>query len=192
MANVLKVCYILSDDGAELTINDRTGQYSVLNTGGWGAPNHDISTALTATLSTSMRASDGTFGDAVVFSVFPDLPSDIGGEVDVDATDAIDSDSFADGIYKIIYTVTGDDGGTPYTLTNTQYRSFHPSIDCCVKELSAEVAVCNCSCVELEEKFRKVSVFYRLLKAAECCGDLNSIQKYIDILTKLCTNCGCS
>lgn len=191
MAIELKICYTLSSDGVTLTATDKTGTYSALNTGGWGVPNPLVSTALTATITTSQRASDGTFGTATTADVFSTLPSAIGGSIDISATDAINSSGFADGIYKLIYQVTGVSASVPYSDTDTQYRSFHPSIDSCRQKLAADVAICSCNCIELETKFNNLSTMYRLLQAAECCGDLNSIQKYIDILTKICSDCGC-
>lgn len=193
MAIALKFNISLTSDAKTLSIIDKTGQYSSLNTGGWGAPNYLVGTALTSTLKIAKRNSDGLYGTETTVSLFPTLPSDIGGSSDVTAVSAGQGSTYADAIYRLIYTVTGVSAGTPYSYSTTRYDVLRNSIACCYQKMEVKVSECTCNCKSIEEKFRKFSVFYRLLKGAECCGDLNAIQKYLDELTKICnhTGCGC-
>lgn len=191
MAIELKICYTLSSDGKTLTGTDRTGQYSALNLGGWGAPNQLIASVLVATIEIAKRNSDGTYGASTTVDVFNDLPSDTGGSIDISSSDAGQGDIFPDGVYKLIYKVTGTQAGVPFNYSVTQYKSFHPSINSCWQQLSAKSAACSCNCEEINEKFKSVTLQMRLLCAAEQKGDLNAIQQYIDFITKKCGSCGC-
>lgn len=176
-----------------MLIADRTGTYSPLNTGGYGSPNPDVDTALTATMGVSKRETDGTWGEETSVDMYDDLPSKIGGEFEIAADDAGQGENFADAIYRLTYNVTGDDGGTLYNVSKTIYVAFTPTIDSYWQNLGKDVAACSCSCEALTEKFNCFSNYYYLLCAAKRSGDLNGIQKYIDILTALMreNNCGC-
>ena len=190
MSIALKPSYSINPNGDTITLLDLTGQYSSINTGGWGVLNPIVSTALVATVAISLRDSDGNYGDVTTLDVFPDLPSDFGAEYEIASDDAGQSDTFPDGIYKITYFVSGNDGSA-YSATNTQYKSFHPAIDCCYQKLAAKVSQCKCNCSQIEESFNLMSLNFRLLRAAEDCGNLQDIKTYIDFLTKTCSNCGC-
>lgn len=194
MAVSLSFNISLSSDAKTLTITDTTGQYSSTNTGGWGSFNPDLNTALTAVMQLSKRNADGTFGTTTSIDMFPTLPSDSEGAFDITATLAGQGITFSDGIYRLKYIVSGNNGGiSPYNLSITRYDTLRNSISCCGQKMAAKVATCNCNCKSIESKYREFSIFYRLLKAAECCGDLNAIQKYLDKLTEMCsdTDCGC-
>ncbi len=175
-----------------LHVTDLTGTYSALNTGGWETPNPAISTALTATIGVSKRNTSGTWQTQTLADVFDTLPSAIGGDIDIDAADCGQGETFADGVYRLVYNVTGLDGSTPYNVSKTIYKGFTPTIDAYRQNLAKDVSACSCSCEALTDKFNCFSNYYRLLCAAKECGDLNGIQKYIDILTAMMRDrCGC-
>lgn len=196
MANVvLKKCISLSDDCKNLRITDKTGTYSLANTGGWEAPNYAISTALTATVTISKRNSDGTFTDSPSspINVFPTLPSEINGYTVITGEDAgygVGS-SFADGVYLITYSVAGDDGGA-YALTTSQYKGFICAGMCCFKNLANTASLCVCDCEGINKKLVNLMRNIRLFNAASDCANLVQMQAYIDKITKLCSQCsGC-
>lgn len=184
MAIVLQFKASVPTSGEKITITDCTGAYSTLNTGGWETPNPALSTALTATMAISKRATDGTWATATTVDMFDDLPSSSGGTYDILSEDGGQGGSIADGIYKLVYNVTGDSSGL-YNVSTTIYKAFTPVIDSYRQNLAKDVAVCNCACESLEAKFTCFSNYYRLLCAAKDCGDLNGILKYINILTSL-------
>lgn len=191
MAILLKPCYSLNQNGDTLTVLDNTGEYSSTKTGGWGSPNPALNTALVAEIRISLRDTDGNYGDVTTINAFSDLPSEDGGEFEITSEDAGQGTVFPDGIYKITYYVSGLDGATPYIYSVTTYKSFHPAIDCCYQKLAIKVSTCSCNCQDIKDNFNKMSVNMRLLKGAECSGNLDSIQKYIAFLTDTCRNCGC-
>jgi len=191
MSILLKYKVTLSDNGESVNVKDNTGQYSILNTGGWGAPNVLVGSALTAAIKISKRNTDGTFGAETQVDVYPTLPSDAGVSVDIAATDAGQGDSFPDGVYRFVYAVTGTEAAVPFNYTITQYKSFHSSINCCYQKLAVKVANCSCNCQDLDDKFKEMTIQLAILCRAEGKGDLNAVQKEIDFITKMCTKCGC-
>ena len=192
MALTLAFKIELSSDAVTLTIIDKTGAYSGLNTGGFGSPNPEIADATTATIKIAKRNSDGTFGTETTVSAYSTLPSNSAGEFNISATTGIGAATYTDGIYRLIYTVTGTSGGTPFSATVTRYDTLRNSIATCYQKKAEKVASCNCACDEIEEKFKTISLFMRLLKGAEGCGNLNDIQKYLDKLTTLCDDNACN
>jgi len=196
MPNVtLKQCISLSDDCKYLRITENTGIYDAVNTGGWGSPNHDISTASSATVTISKRNSDGTLTPSPnsPINVFPVLPSDISGYTVISAETAGygAGSTYSDGIYLITYTVSGDDPGA-YSLTTSQYKGFICAGTCCYKQLANKASLCVCDCEGLNKKLISLMRNIRLFNSASDCADLIQMQAYIDKITKLCTSCnGC-
>jgi len=191
MALALAFNIDLSSDGAILTIIDKTGAYSGLNVGGFGTPNPEISDALTATVKIAKRNADGTFGTDTTIDAYSTLPSNSAGEFDITATDGVTAATYPDGIYRFIYTVTGVSGGTAFSTSTTRYETLRNSIAVCYQEKAATLADCSCSCNDIEDSFKCFSLYMRLLKSAECCGNLNDIQKYLDKLTSMCDSNSC-
>src|SRR3990167_6151612 len=199
MALDLKFRIALSSDGETLTITETTSTYSGIYPGGWGSPNPEISDATTATIKIALRASDGTYGTETTVNVFDDatpLPSSISGTTTITGTQAGYDDTYADGIYRIIYTVTGSSGGTPFSASTTRYDVLRNSIAVCYQEKAAEYAGCGCNCSEIESNLKCISLLMSLLcreddGCAECIGNLNQIQLYLDKLAALCSEDGC-
>jgi hypothetical protein len=195
MALALTFGIALSSDGETLTISETTGTYNGARLGGWGSPNPATTDATTATITISLRASDGTYGTETTVNVFDDttpLPSSIGGSTTITATQAGYDDTYADGIYKIVYTVTGTSGATPFSTSVTRYDVLRNSIAVAYQEKTAAYSACSCNCSELKENLECMALMMRLLKSAECCGKLDEIQLYLDKLTALAADeCGC-
>jgi hypothetical protein len=196
MALIPKFCAELSNDCKTLVITDLTGNYSLVNLGGWGAPNPLYANRISANIRVEKRNADGTYTNAT-FSpvvVFPTLPSNVNGTYNLTAEDAgYGTDAkWSDGIYKLTYTIIGLDGIVTYSVNSVIYLPLTCEIDCCVKKKGLEVSKCNCDCEDLAKKQRNIMIQYRLLQSAKCCANLDELQEYIDKLTKLCSQCGCS
>ena len=190
MALSLKIC-VTQPDCKTIEITEVTGEYSVTNTGGWGVPNPTIADALTATISIEKRKEDGTYENAVVIDAFPTLPNITETAFAItgfDYSGAVDS-TFADGVYKITYEVTGDDGAA-FTASVEKIVPLYCNIKCCYQKLGVKAAKENCGS-ELKEKFDEMTPLMFTLNSAKECGNVISLQNQIDYLTKLCAKCGC-
>ena len=196
MSLALKPSYWVPTDGTLLKVTDRTGQLSTLNLGGWdptGADNPIVTEATAAEIRIKKRTSSGEFGPETTVDVYDDLPSDIGGYLEISAEDLGQGGSISDGVYLITYMVQGiwaTNSDTPFLTTKQVYVPLIPNICACWQRVSASAAACQCNCGDIDAKLRKISLYMRLLEGAYSpCGDPNLMQKYIDILTKLCATC---
>jgi hypothetical protein len=193
MAVVLNFCINESDDAKSFTVKETTGVYNAsTNTGGWGAPNPTIASALTSTITIAQLtdADTNTYTDAVVINTYPTLPNTTETLFEITAEDVgygVDS-QFPDAVYSLTYTVTSSSGSiTPVT----KLFGLYSNLDCCIKKMADKVSVCTCNCSELEDNLKEAMRWRRLLQAADCCGNVPAIMKFIEKITKLCSNCGC-
>ncbi len=188
MAIELKLKVTQSDSGTQAILVEKTGVYSLANTGGWGAPNPPHTDAETATVAISKRNENGTYSNPTVVDIFTTNPNIDESETKISAEDAGVGETFADGIYKFLYTVTRTTA-TPFSVSVEVIVPFTHDIDCCYQEKSEEVSRCNCACDEVDTEFTRIALNIRLMNAAFCCGNLDQVQGYIDYITKLCDNC---
>lgn len=192
-----KTNYSVSSDAKTLTVKELTGQYSVLNLGGWdsaGTANPKSSEATVAEVRIAKRNSDGTFGVETTVNVYNTLPSDIAGSIDILSSDAGQGGSFSDGVYRFTYVVQGiwvTSGNTPFLTTKTVYVPIIPAICTCWQKKSAEFVESGCGC-EKSDIFNTISIYMNLLEKAFECQNLNDIAKFIDKLTELCNNYSCN
>ncbi len=196
MAIALKFCVSKTADCKGFLITDVTKLYSTSNLGGWGAPNPLLNTALTATFTIELRASDGTWSTSTLspVSAFSTFPSSSSGTYTLTAQAAGygTGATFQDGIYRITYTVTGTSGGA-YTATTTMYYVHTCGIDCCYQQAALDACTINTCCDGTNKDLANIAYYKRLLSAASCSGDLSLIQTYLDILTATCASCsGCA
>jgi len=193
MSVTLKFCVTKAPNCSYLTINDNTGAYSANNLGGWGAPNYDISTVTSATMLIQQRQSDGTFVNTPIYpaSVYNALPSNSMGSTNIlaSAVGYGTAGVFPDGIYLMTYTVNGNSSGA-YSLTAQNYYFHTCAIDTCYQKAALASSTCNCVCDDINAKLRDIAYYYRVLQAAKKSGNLTDVQKYIDLLTKLCASYG--
>lgn len=193
-APTLQISPSLSEDGKTLTITELTGAYSALNITGWGAPNYTTGSATIATIAISKRNSDGTYSSLPLspINVYPTLPSSVNGTVTITAAQAGlgTSGTFADGIYLITYTVTGNSGGA-YTISTNFYWGNIASGECCYKNAAVKVSTCACNCEDLQQNLINLRMFLSLYCVAEEDGNLNQMQLFIDKISRLCSQCGC-
>lgn len=193
MALSPKILFTATSDCLSFDVYDNTGIYASNNTGGYNAPNPTVASATAATLTISKLTdyATNTYSAAVEIDAYDTLPNitntpfTVTGELYGNGDDS----ELEDGYYKVIYTVSGDDGGA-YTASVTKYIVLTCQIDACYKSLANQVALCSCDCVELEERLNKVAYFRRQLTAATNCGNIGAIVKYLEYLTNLCENEG--
>lgn len=199
MSIAIKTSYSVSSDAITLTAKELTGQYSLTNLLAWdptGVANPKASEATVAEIRIAKRTSSGTYGTETTVDVYPDLPSDIAGTIEILATDAGQGGTFSDGVYRFTYMVQGiwvTNGSLPFLTTKTVYVPLIPSICACWKKASAAYADSNCSCTDKAKKLNDISRWMRFLEGAYDCQNLNAMQLFIDKLTTLCAetcNCG--
>lgn len=190
--------YSVSSDALTLTVTDKTSQYSPINLGGFdpaGTANPKASETTVCEVRIALRNSDGTFGTETTIDAYPTLPSDIAGTFDILSTDAGQGGSYADGVYRITYVVQGvwvSNGSIPFLATKALYIPIVTSICACWQKKAAAFAAQDCNCSD-DETFDTISLYMFLLNGAIECQDVNSMQAFIDKLTKLCdSSCGCS
>lgn len=192
MALSLGINVTQSSNRENFVFTETTGEYSASNTGGWGAPNPAYTDALTAVLSISKRNTDGTWETATDVDVYDDLPNIDGTEVSVSGEDAGFPTEIEDGIYKVVYTVTGEYSSTPFSASVTKIFMIKGGIKCCYMEKAAEYVNCNCGCDKVSKELDMIATEYRMLCSTFDCGNLDQAQMFITRLTKMCNNCGCN
>ncbi len=197
MSIVLQDRYSVSTNGTTLTVTDRTGQISSLNEGGWdpaGTDNPIVTDATVAEIRIAKRNTDGTYGTETTVNVYDTLPSDEGGDIEISAEDAGQGDAFTDGVYRITYVVQGiwtSNSALPFLATKTVFVPITPNICTCWQRAAADAAGCLCNCGDVNKKLSNITFYMRLLDYAYERGDVVSMVKFIDILTKICAACGC-
>lgn len=190
MAFSPKICVTKNTDCESIIITDATGVYSASNPGGYGDVNPEIADFHFANIVIEKRNSDGTYttSDLSPIDVYGDFPSSSDGTITITGEDAGygSGSNFDDGIYRITYNL-GTDVANEYAVS--YYFSQTCAIDCCYQQVSLEASTCNCVCDDINNKLKNIAFYRRLLSAATCCANLNLIQKYIDMLTKICSDC---
>lgn len=190
MSIVLLPSYSLNSDG-DLVVKDKTSSYTSINVGGWdatGGSNPRVTDALTAEVRIAKRNTDGTFQTETTVNVYSDLPSDVAGEKIITPEDA--DQSFSDAVYRFTYIVSGSWLTVPFLVQDVRYIPLIPSICSCYEKAEAEFVKCNCNCTDIAEKFRKISLYMRLLERAYFCKNIQAMSDFIDKLTQIC-ECAC-
>lgn len=197
MALALKFSICRKDNCKEFCVTETTGVYDAsTNAGGWGNPNQEIAEVLTATITVSLLtdAATGTYAAATnVINAFPTLPNTDETEFCITAEDlGYGTDAtFVDGIYKIVYAITGNDGSV-FSASVTEYFFFDCNAQCCRKNAANDVSTCTCDCGDVNEKLADIDFWLRELKAAKDGADFVKGEKIFAKLTKICGDCGCS
>ncbi len=197
MSLILLPKYSISSDGVTLTVKDNTGQYSTTNVGGFdatGANNPKVSEVTVAQIKIAVREEGGEVGPETTVNAFPTLPSDIAGTFDISSTLGGQGGNYADAVYRLTYVVQGiwvSNGSVPFLNTSVLFVPIVPNICACWAKASADAAKCNCNCNDLDERFRRISLYVRELEAATEDGNVNAMQKFIDILTRICDEESC-
>lgn len=193
MSVLLKINVEISSDIKTLKFYENTKPYSITNTTGWGTPNEDTTDATSAELTITTPDSNSYTFDAnsvtPFYSSWPTSDDDVSYDFDSSLLGYGTNQKFPDGIYKFYYeVVTG-------TATYTQTEKFfnYKNIECCVKNMIADIDYdCECS-KEKIEKAKKAFIMYQGLVYAAECGQVTSFDNLLESLDKLCsgncTNC---
>lgn len=181
-----KVCMNSLCDTA--TITDLTSAYSGITPGGYGTPNPAILDVTTSTIQIAKRGIDGTWTANTIIDIYPDLPSASAGSVDIDTNEY--TSGFWDGVYRFIYTITGEVSQVPFTYSKTIYRPISCAAKCCWQKLEKKIATCCTD--EIMDKQRRVATLMRALEGSCDCGDLTKMQNIINELNNICKSCGCN
>lgn len=171
----------------EITFRDITGSYDVTtNPTGWGAPNYETSDVVLAQLTFTNTSVLSTAVTYDITASFADLFT--AGGLTLDSTTVLGTDTFADGYWEILYSVTMSDGTViEYTL----YLAIYCTVYCCVRRsaLNYQVPITNYQAVQqssLKTEYM-MSLFW-----ASCCGQVNYFNTILSDLQKLCEGCGTS
>jgi len=194
--------YLVKIPGTTLTVTDKTGQFATTaNKGGYdplGVANPKITDATVGLIKIAKRNSDGILEDETTVNVFPTLPSDVDGTIDITSEAAGQGSNFADGVYRLTFVVQGiwiTNSNLPFLATSAKFIPIIPAICACFQKLAAKAAKAVCVCGDVDVKLSKVDLYIRLLGEAKECKDVNAMQTFIDLLTKLCAqndcDCGC-
>ena len=174
-------------------IEETTGKYNLVNTGGYGAPNIEVAASF-ALLQISLRNEDGTFTVSMplrefllgtFMSLSPNLPSDINGIAEVTSAQAGYGAKYPDGILRLVYNILLI--GDQEELTQASVTELVLStcgIDACVQNKAAEVAKCGCN----DKVINRLMALRRLLDAAWCCRNFDAVQAYINAIKNICDN----
>jgi len=195
MALTLKFSICSTGNCQTFQFTETTGTYDAsTNPGGWGAPNVDITTALTAIL--TIVQPDNTVTIIPTSVLYPTLPSDSNTSVTItNVMLGLSADApLLQGKYTITYDVTGDDG-TVWAYSVTTITMIFCSAECCVLTMAGAVRIssdCDCKNKTLQT-FNESFGWLQALKAATECGKSNKAQDILDHLTQICagTNCNC-
>lgn len=193
MALSLSFSILESDNRESISITETTGEYNAnTNAGGWGAPNPTIASALTATLLIELRNEDGTYTAYETVDLFDHLPNITETPFTITSEDAgFGADStFPDGIYRLTYTVSGDDGGA-YEADTTDIVVLKGAIDCCYSTLAAQASACVCNCDGLNKKLSDLDYYFIQLERSEAALDWVYVNNYLTKIAELCDGCGC-
>lgn len=193
MALSLSFSILESDNRESIYITETTGVYAAsTNAGGWGTPNPAIADALTATLLFELRNEDGTYTAYETVDLFSDLPNITETPFEITAEDAgFGTDStFPDGIYRLTYTVTGDNGSA-FSADTTDIVVLKGAIECCYSTLAAEASACVCNCEGLNKKLSDLDYYFIQLERAENALDWVYVNNYLTKIAELCDGCGC-
>jgi hypothetical protein len=185
MAVDVKFSICQSSDCNSISFTETTGAYHVTtNPTGWGAPNELTSDAISATL--TITGPDGTIYSPVNVFTLGTFPKTTSTAYSI-AASTIDASltGFADGDWKMTYTVTTDDNTYEETIT----FFFFCKIDSCIcKKLAAlKVNDCDCDPGKIEDVLKAKAYFYALEYAVGC-GNITGAN---DILATLEKMCGC-
>lgn len=194
---VLKPSIVAASNCQSLNFNELTGAYSLVNPTGWGAPNVDIDTALTATLDITLQ--DGTVIPQIdLYDSFPSAdPTFPTWNISGTTLGYGSGASIPSQVITAIYTVTGDDSGGigEYSITTTIQVPILCTLECCVSKMGAAWNPCKCkgNCNCKNSAFTDGWNTLEAIKGAFLCDPPNVDRaiELIDYLNDVCLKRGC-
>jgi hypothetical protein len=114
--------------------------------------------------------------------------------IDRSTIEYIITNTFTDGLYNILYTLTDDDGDTFY-ITKTVL--LYCNVDCCVSKLLLEIPniyQCNSCQKERIQYILEMEALRVSLENAVAMGKYDIAENILDLLTTICStqNCTCN
>lgn len=185
LKNTLTLC--ISDSCGKGTFTDTTGVYDATNNPyGWGAPNMQGSGVTAATI-TFQNTTTGA--DEVTYNVLSQIPSTVSGDIEFDLYEY----DFEDGIYTIVYTLTGTEN-----VSRTFKKLILCNTRCCIDKMWAKVnEYRNTKTSEAFNKYLndclKAEALYEAIRANGGCLQDDAAEDILDMLDSLCNfeNCNC-
>lgn len=133
---------------------------------------------------------------ANVFNVYSTLPNITGTLYSIDTSDVglgARGTQFPDGVNIMTYVVTGNGGGTAFTLTTYREFLFYCRNKCCVYKLISKIPESNCSCKDLlVERALFAFTMLQALKHAAQVGEKLRASSLNKSLANLCEENECS
>ena len=170
----------------QLQFSENTGVYSTANTTGWGTPNAELVSALTATL----KITNPSLVSYTIDLFDNAYPTSVEGfSYNIPLNEMGSPTSIVDGKWDFVYTVTLDTG-VIYTTSQSLY--FTCNTKCCVSNMLANVNTCDsCPKDDSEKNYNTVKTMFDSLENAAECGDETTFVSIKKIIDKLCLNSGC-
>lgn len=200
MALIPSISICKSSDCKSLSLNETTGAYTLINLGGYGTPNVDLSDIISAVLTINIPGSS----TPIVIDLFSITPPDnFPSDDPTTPTFIIDSvvlglgpaGVLSDGLYTFQYDVT-DNTNVTYTYSTTFLMTC--TIECCVAKLLAEVAKCGCDCDDdaKEDALFAYTLLVALKSSLSCDNNTTKTNNILSSLQRICKfkdcNCGCN
>ena len=190
MANVqLNFTTKLSTDNKTVSFYELTGAYDVDdNPNGWGLPNDELSGATDGDV--LITTPSGTlYTVSITNAGFPTDDVNIVAAITMEDLGGSSDDEFVDGVYIFEYRVTmGDDSAR----TISRYVFLYGQAKCCVTNMFANLDVINCNSKDTEavQKASEAYTFYKAMKYAAACGQVERANRLLSYVNKLCNNYG--
>ena len=186
MALTLKYNLCVINGCTQLQFSENTGVYSTANATGWGTPNVDTTSAVSATL--LIKGPDAVEYTIDLFA--EDFPKNItGSSYNIPLASMGSPVTITDGQWYFVYTIVDDNDDT---YSTTVYKYFFCTSDCCVKNMLANINTCDsCPKDNSESDYLKAKAMLDSLENAAECGDSANFAAIKKILDKLCLNSGC-
>ena len=183
MGLVLSSLIQLNSGNTSLTIFDNTGDYSLLNQGGYGTPNPDTTDVTQATLTIDIQGYNSYAPVTVeITASFADLFTT---GFTLSALEALNLPVFPDGWYKFTYSVVAL--GIEYSYVNT--NAFWGEVQCCVRKAVLQLST-TITDVKKAEQVHYMSLLFDALTSSACCNNMDSFTVKLKELKKLCGGCG--
>lgn len=199
MALELNLLYQRSEDQLSILVTDNTGSGAT----GYGGSNPAVGdfTTFNITITPADPITYLPTGTPVVVNAYPSLPSSTAGTFTITslALTGVADQVIHDGVY--LFTVAADySGGAGEGIaTATDHAIFYENTECCIQNLIANSAVCDCSD---KNKSRKLLLGYVWLSLFQpkvfngvvgdsylaACGLWNKAAELLRELNKLCEN----
>jgi hypothetical protein len=183
MSLILSSLIQLNSGNTSLTMFDNTGDYSLLNPGGYGTPNPATSDVTKATLTIDIQGYNSYAPVTVdITANFADLFTT--GYV-LTAMSALNLPVFPDGWYKFTYSIIAL--GIEYNYINT--NAFWGDVQCCVKKAVLQLSI-PVTDVKKAEQVHYLALVFDSLTSSACCSNMDSFTSKLKELKKLCGGCG--